>query len=122
MKRLVAFILLIGLTYFGYTYYRSTLLSSSAISTSEESPSNLVITQASDKLGAIASVLGASVQNAFTEGKDLLNSATGGQSDPIINQALTNIQNEVKDLPKEAVEKIKYEFCKDIVTSYEEQQ
>lgn len=120
MKGLFILLLLSGLAYFGYTYYQSSKLSSSPISTGVSIPQNLVITQASDKLGDIASVLGASIQNVLTDGKDILNSATSGQSDPIINKAVENIQNELKDLPQETVEKVKYEFCKDIVTSYEE--
>ncbi|MFH1244160.1 MAG: hypothetical protein V1487_01090 [bacterium] len=119
MKRIFFLILLLGLAYFGYTYYQSTRLSSSTVSTEVSIPGNLVITQASDKLGDIASVLGASIQSALTDGKEILNNATSGQSDPIINKAVKNIQNELKDLPQETVEKVKYEFCRDIVTEYE---
>ncbi|KKU45806.1 MAG: hypothetical protein UX62_C0029G0005 [Microgenomates group bacterium GW2011_GWA2_46_7] len=120
MKGLFILLLLTGLAYFGYTYYQNSKLSSSPVSTKISIPDNLVITQASNKLGDIASVLGASIQNVLTDGKDILNNATAGQSDPIINKAVENIQNELKDLPQETVEKVKYEFCKDIVTSYEE--
>ena len=116
MKRLFILILLLGLTYFGYTYYQSNQLSSSP---NLSTPGNLVITQASDKLGNLASVLGTSIQNVLTDSKYLLSNATAGQSDPIINKAVENIQNELKDLPQETVEKVKYEFCKDIVTEYE---
>lgn len=112
MKRLLVLILLGGLIYFGYLYVSRTQLFpiSSSISSLP-----LEITHGSDKL----MVLGTSIQNALNSGKELLNDATAGKSDPIINRALENIQNEVKDLPKEAVEKVKYEFCKDVVTEYE---
>lgn len=118
MKRLIALILIAGLGYFGYLYYQNSQLS---ISTSPEGmgQSNLVINQTNGKLSDLANVLGTSIENLYVEGKDLLSEATDGKSDPIINKALENIQNEVKDLPKETVDKVKYEFCKDVVVEYE---
>ena len=118
MKRLIALVLIAGIGYFGYQYYqRSKITSLSSVSLS---PSNtLVINQTSDKVTDLAKVLGASIENVYQNGKVMLNDATDGKSDPIINKALSNIQNEVKDLPKEAVDKVKYEFCKDVVTEYE---
>lgn len=111
MNRLLALAILGGLVYLGYFYFsRTQPLVPSSISSLP-----LEITHGSDKL----MVLGTSIQNALNSGKELLNDATDGKSDPIINRALENIQNEVKDLPKEAVEKVKYEFCKDVVTEYE---
>ena len=118
MKRLLALALIAGLGYFGYRYYQKTQLSNQVISESQ-SQGELIITQASDKLGSLASVLGASIANTIENGKEVLSDATGGASDPIINKALKNLQNEVKDLPKETVDKVKYEFCKDVVVEYE---
>lgn len=118
MKRLIALVLIAGIGYFGYQYYqRSKITPLSSVSLS---PSNtLVINQTSDKVTDLAKVLGASIENVYQNGKVMLNDATDGKSDPIINKALGNIQNEVKDLPKEAVDKVKYEFCKDVVVEYE---
>jgi len=118
MKRLLALILIAGLGYFGYLYYQN---SQRMISASPEgfAQGSLVINQTSNKLSDLANVLGSSIENLYENGKDLLNDATAGKSDPIINKALENIQKEVKDLPKEAVDKVKYEFCKDVVTQYE---
>ncbi len=67
----------------------------------------------------VTKVLGVSISKTIENGKEFLSEATGGKSDPIINKALENIQKEVKDLPKETVEKVKYEFCKDVITEYE---
>ncbi len=118
MKRLLALILIAGLGYFGYLYYQNSQLSSS-LSPEGIPQGSLVINQTNSKLSDLANVLGTSIENIYEGGKDLLNDATGGKSDPIINKALSNIQNEVKDLPKEAVDKVKYEFCKDVVVEYE---
>lgn len=120
MKRLLILLILSGLAYGGYLYYRQAQLASARTPTPLESQGQLVITQASDNLGNVAAVLGAQIQTVFDGGREALSEATGGQSDPVINKALTNIQNEVKDLPKETVEKVKYEFCKGIVSDYEE--
>ncbi len=118
MKRLLALALIAGLGYFGYLYYQNSL------HTGTTNPDNvtqgsLIINQTSGKLSDLSNVLGASIANLYEDGKDLLSDATDGKSDPIINKALENIQNEVKDLPKETVDKVKYEFCKDVVVEYE---
>lgn len=115
MKRLILLVLLGGLAYGGYTYYTRT--QSSVPSSISSLP--LEITHGGNQLDNLTSVLGASIQNAVTTGKDWLSDTTDGASDPIINRALENIHNEVKDLPQEAVDKVKYEFCKDVVTEYE---
>ena len=64
-------------------------------------------------------MLGASISNTFETGKDLLNDVTSGASEPIINQLMTKTQESLKDLPRKEAEKIKYEFCKGIITEYE---
>jgi predicted negative regulator of RcsB-dependent stress response len=118
MKRLIALLIIAGLGYFGYIYYQNSQLSSTT-SPDSLSQGSLVINQTNGKLSDLANVLGTSIENLYVDGKDLLNEATDGKSDPIINKALENIQNEVKDLPKETVDKVKYEFCKDVVVEYE---
>ena len=118
MKRILALIIIAGLGYFGYLYYQNNQLTSS-ITRGPINQGSLVVNQTGDKLSDLANVLGASIENLYEGGKNLLSDATDGKSDPIINKALENIQNEVKDLPKEAVDKVKYEFCKDIVVEYE---
>lgn len=118
MKRLLAVILIIGLGYFGYLYYQNSRLVPNS-SPDSISLDNLVINHTDNKLSDLANVLGTSIENLYDNGKDLLNNATDGKSDPIINKVLENIQTEVKDLPKETVDKVKYEFCKDVVVEYE---
>ncbi len=118
MKRLLALVLIAGLSYFGYQFYQNSMISTDIIP-EPQTQGNLVINQATGKLSDIAQVLGMSVEGLYENGKDVLNQVTDGKSDPIINKALENIQNEVKDLPKETVDKVKYEFCKDVVYEYE---
>lgn len=119
MKRLLGLLLLAGIIYGGYLYYRQSKISPPRISTPLLSTNNVVITQASDKLGNLAAVLGESATKLLDSGKELLNTATSGQSDPIINQLIENTQNTLKDLPQKEADKIKYEFCKGVVTNYE---
>lgn len=117
MKRLLGLILLGGLLYFGYLYYQRSRLMADSLPV--EIPPQINLTQGQSKFSQVSSVLGTSISQAITAGTDFLSDVTDGQSDPIINRALKNIQNEVKDLPQEAVDKVKYEFCKDVVTDYE---
>ena len=112
MLRILLLITLITAAYFGYQSYQSKQLPPAT------SLPKINISHSSD-LGNIADVLGASIVNFADSGRSFLSTVTDGASDPIINTALTNIQNEVKDLPKEAVDKVKYEFCKDVVIEYE---
>lgn len=121
MKRLLGLLLLAGIIYGGYLYYRQAKTVGSGLPTPQLSSSNqVVITQASDKLGNMAAVLGESVTNLLDQGQAMLSTATAGQSDPIINQLVANTQQTLKDLPQKEAEKIKYEFCKGVVTNYEE--
>lgn len=119
MKRFLAFIFLFGIIYAGYLYYRESRVLSIPPASTPPSASQVVITQASNKLGEYASVLGASIQNVLDNGQTLLNQATHGSSEPIINQLISQTQSTLKDLPKQEADKIKYEFCKGVVTNYE---
>ncbi len=119
MKQLFLLLVFSGIIYGGYLYYRQSKVLGTRTSSPVETQSKLLITHTSDKLGDILSVLGSETQNVVSSGQELLSTATDGQSDPIINRAVVNLQSQVKDLPKETVDKIKYEFCKGIVNDYE---
>lgn len=118
MKFFLVLLLLSGLTYGGYVYYRQ---STTHLNTSRpvENQGKLTIRQASDSLGNLAAVLGAQAQNIFDNGQAILSAATSGASEPIINQLVSKTQETLKDLPQKEAEKIKYQFCKDVVTEYE---
>ncbi len=123
MKRLLGLLLLAGIIYGGYLYYRGSQSLRAHLSVASSPVTNQVnISQASNQLGNLAAVLGASATNLLDNGKALLSSATAGQSDPIINKLISNTQNTLKDLPQKEADKIKYEFCKGVVTNYESTQ
>lgn len=122
MKFFLVLLLLSGLSFGGYLYYRQSRINTRPPSIQPESSGNLILTQSSDKLGKLATVLGESISNTYTNGKELLSNATGGASEPIINQLLTKTQETLKDLPKKEADKIKYEFCKGVVTEFESKQ
>ena len=119
MKRLLTILILAGLSYGGYLFYRQASLGNTRLSTPSISQGQLLISQTSDQLGNLAAVLGASISNTFETGKEMLNDVTEGASEPIINQLMTKTQETLKDLPRKEAEKIKYEFCKGIITEYE---
>lgn len=120
MKRLIGLILLAGLIYGGYVFYnQSKSAKSPQIVSSTVSSKQLSISQVSDKLDAYTSVLGANVEAAIQNGQEYLSDVTNGKSEPIINELVSKTTETLKDLPRKEAEKIKYEFCKGIVTDYE---
>lgn len=120
MKRLIGLILLAGLIYGGYVFYnQSKSAKSPQIVSSTVSSKQLSISQVSDKLDAYASVLGANVEAAIQNGQEYLSDVTNGKSEPIINELVNKTTETLKDLPRKEAEKIKYEFCKGVVTDYE---
>jgi hypothetical protein len=116
MRRLLALALLLVLVGGGYYYYQSSQPASLS-----PSPPQLNLTQDLD-LGSVTSVLGTTTSNLVSKTTEILNEATDGEAEPVINRTLHNLQEEVKDLPREQYEKVKYEFCRDIVEQYEEEQ
>jgi hypothetical protein len=121
MKFFLTILILSGLAYGGYTFYRQSKTNIKVPTNPVESQSkgNLIISQASDKLGNIASVLGASITSTYENGKEILNEATNGASEPIINELVSRTTETLKDLPRKEAEKIKYEFCRGVVEEYE---
>lgn len=117
MKRFFAPLIFLGLIYGGYIYYLQ--LSSSQPLPPIQTQGKVIISHASDTLGNLASVLGTSISNLVTNGQDYLSDVTDGTSEPIINQLVTKTQETLKDLPRKEAEKIKYEFCRGIITEYE---
>lgn len=119
MKFFLVLLLLCGLSYGGYVYYRQSSSGSSSASSPEGSIGKLSITSSSSKLSDLAAVLGASVSNTIANGQEYLADVTNGASEPVINQLVSKTQETLKDLPRKEAEKIKYEFCKGVVSEYE---
>ncbi len=119
MKRLLGLLLLAGVIYGGYLYYRQSTAAPTFQSETPATGGNLILSDTTAKIDNFASVLGASISNTFENGKEILNNATSGKSEPIINQLVTKTQETLKDLPQKEAEKIKYEFCRGVIEEYE---
>jgi len=121
MKRLLGLLLLVGLVYGGYIFYGQYTHKNTAVAlpVAFTSTSSVTMTKSNDKLSELASVLGARVTSTYENGKEFLSNATNGASEPIINELITKTSETLKDLPRREAEKIKYEFCKGVVTEYE---
>lgn len=104
MRRLLAFIIvlvLVGVGYFFYTQIRT----GKGVMSANSRPS----------VSQITSVLGATTSDLWQSGLNLLNGATDGAAEPVINKAVSDLQNRIKSLPEEQYQKVKYEFCKDVI-------
>lgn len=121
MKRLLGILLLAGVIYGGYLFYRQSTANPPYKSETPTIGGKLILSDVTSKIDNLAAVLGASIENTFENGKELLSSVTSGASEPVINQLVTKTQETLKDLPQKEAEKIKYEFCRGIVEEYEKQ-
>lgn len=119
MKRLIGLLLLGALIFGGYTLYTQSKSASQSNKVGIKTQNLLTVEGAADEIGQIASILGASIESTYINGKEMLSSATSGASDPIINQLVEKTTETLKDLPQKQAEKIMYEFCRGIVEDYE---
>lgn len=119
MKFLLILILLAGLTYGGYVYYHQTSNSVGRARSPVESMGKLNISNSGNKLSDLAAVLGASISNTIADGQEYLADVTNGASEPVINELVNKTTETLKDLPRKQAEKIKYEFCKGVISEYE---
>lgn len=116
MKRIILIILLVVIAYGGYQYYLRSRPNNISLSPSDLS-SKIIIRQTN--LEDLTHVLGVATNNVFNSGKDLLNTVTDGEGEPFINKTVNDLTNQIKDLPQEQYDKVKYQFCKDVVIKYE---
>jgi hypothetical protein len=119
MKRLFVFLILAGLAYGGWVMYRSLGQSTPKLGTMSTGGSVVKLSGPLYNLDEAATVLGASITNMVENGQEYLATVTDGKSEPIVNQLISKTQETLKDLPQKEAEKIKYEFCKGVVTEYE---
>jgi len=115
MRRLLAFAILASAAYFGYQWYTTHSIPKLSTNTSIQMPVKVVEQKA--KSSGVLNVLGESTTRILDKTTELLNSATDGQAEPVINKAVSDLQSRVKSLPEEEYQKVKYEFCKDIIPS-----
>ncbi len=119
MKLFLALLLLAGIAYGGYIFYRQSARRAPISLSNVSLPATAVIAQSGDAWSQIANVLGESVSRAVSVGTNVINQVTGGEGGPIVNQALSNLQNQVKDLPAKEAAQIQYNYCKTVVSDYE---
>lgn len=117
MKRLLVILILAAIGYLGYQYYLQYSLGRNVTPPKLNLSDKINIRQSN--LGDFANVLGAATSNLFESGKDILDNITDKDGEPIINKTVDNLTNQIRDLPQEQYDKVKYEFCKDIVIEYD---
>lgn len=83
----------------------------------EEEDSEVVISS----VRSIGSVLSSTVENISGIAKNVIDKMTNEQEEALINQTVKNLTTQIKDLPKEQAEKIKYQFCQGVVEKYEQE-
>ncbi len=117
MKRLLALLIIAGLAYGGYVYYRQSRLTPqfSRLPIS----GGVTLKPPTNSWQNLESVLGTSISRGVAAVTNLANDATDGAAEPLINKAIADLQQKIKDVPHEQAEKIQYNYCKTVVTEYE---
>ena len=119
-KRILLLLVVIVAVWFGWQYYKGSLSQKEGVSTLPDLTGRVIIKQSGGKLGELTDVLGAATSRVFSSGLDLLNGVTGDAAEPVINSAVLDLKERVKSLPAEQYEKVKYEFCKDVIDDAKE--
>ncbi|GAB4028161.1 MAG: hypothetical protein Fur0011_7500 [Candidatus Microgenomates bacterium] len=124
MRALLILILTLGLGYGGFLLWKQAKNSESSNRINSNAnffTPNLSLQDSGSILANLESVLGASISNGMEVVTETINTVTGGKSEPIINEAISNFQKELSKLPEDQVKKIQYNYCKSIVEEYEKQ-
>lgn len=122
MKRLLALIIISGMVYGGWVLWQQTRPSTSTRIKNISSSPTLSLQDPKEAFSSLEAVLGESISSGVEVVSDKLNAATGGASEPIINQAISNFQTELKKLPEDQMKKVQYNYCKTVVNEYESNQ
>lgn len=123
MRALLILLLTLGIAYGGYLFWQQSIGAETTnnITNPKFVTPNLSLQDDNSVLSNLESVLGASISNGMQVVEDTLSNVTGGKSEPIINEAISNFQKELSKLPEDQVKKIQYNYCKSIVNEYEKQ-
>ena len=119
MRYFIFLLILVGLAYGGWVFYQSMGQTAPKLSSLNTGDGGVKLSGPLHNLDQAAAVLGASITNIVENGQEYLATVTDGRSEPIVNQLISKTQETLKDLPQKEAEKIKYEFCKGVVTEYE---
>ncbi len=124
MRTLIVLLITLGLAYGGYMLWQQTTSPETEVNrgvTDQFETPNLSLQDSQSVLSNLESVLGASISNGVEVVSGALSTVTGGKSEPIINNAISNFQKELSSLPEDQVKKIQYNYCNTIVEEYENQ-
>lgn len=118
--RFVLGLIFLGLLGFvGYQFYLTYNTSNPATSHRTLTPTLSQGDNTKLDLTTLSAVLGASIESGLTTVEHTLSDLTGGASEPIINNAIHNFEQQLRQLPEDQVKKIQYNYCKSIVDEYE---
>lgn len=118
MKKALALALIsivIGISYFYYQQAGSL----KALTESVVLAPKLNLTQTPLDVSSLKQVLGSATSAVLDTSNTVINKVTGNEGEPIVNEAIETIQKEIKEIPAEQYDKIKYEFCQGVVEEYE---
>lgn len=121
MKGLFLLLILSGLLYGGWVFYNQSQANPVDSRSSKIDISNptLSLQDKGATISNLESILGTSISNGIETVTGALSDATGGASEPIINQAISNFQQELSKFPEDQMKKFQYNYCKTIVDEYE---
>lgn len=121
MKGIFLLLIVGGLLYGGWVFYGQTQSRTSGGPTSriDTKTPTLSLQNPEQSISNLESVLGASISNGVDTITSALNNVTNGASEPIINKAISNFQQELSKLPEDQMKKFQYNYCKTIVEEYE---
>lgn len=87
------------------------------VETSQKEKTSKVILKT--KEGA-KNILGSTTRKITQTAQNTIKKLADEQEEALVNQTVENLSRQVKDLPERQVEKVKYEFCQDVIKKYEE--
>lgn len=121
MKGIFLLLILSGFLYGGWVFYNQSQANPASNQGLKINVSNptLSLQNPGATLSNLESILGASISNGVESVTGALSDVTGGASEPIINKAISNFQQELSKLPEDQMKKFQYNYCKTIVEEYE---
>lgn len=113
MKKLLALVILLSIGFVGYRLYLSSRSPSASLIPNQATANKLSQPDVASSLN----VLGQTTSSLIAQGTSLLNRATNGQAEPVINQVVRDLQARVQNLPEQEYKRVKAEFCRDVFPS-----
>jgi hypothetical protein len=122
MKLLLMVIVLAGIVYGGWVIVDQQSALKTTTDMLNSTAPTLSLQDPNASFSSIGNVLGIAISNSAESISSVVNTITGGASEPLINQTIANMQSELAKLPEDQVKKIQYNYCRSIVEEYEKVQ